>query len=87
MAWTTKDLIPAGDASAQFRGRPADSQGYLTAIVQVREPHYVPDAVHVRTRVSPTAFEGVMRTSALETVRADVKVKTVSGVRRQELGY
>jgi hypothetical protein len=87
MSWDPKDLVPATGAAAAKARTSADVQGYLTAIVQVSQPHYVPSGVRVRARVSPTAFEAVMPASHLDTVRNDGKVEAVTSVRHQELAW
>jgi hypothetical protein len=87
MTWDPKDLVAATGAQAAAARRGGDVQGYLTATVQVSQPHYVPSGVRVRVRVSPTAFEGVMPASQLERVRSDGKVEAVTGVRHEELGW
>ena len=87
MAWSTKNLTLATAAEEAAALDSADARGYVTAMVTVTEAQYVPSNVFVRTRRSPLKFEGILRASALDQLRADKKVADVSHTRGQEFGW
>lgn len=57
----------------------------ITAIIQVKEPNYVPEQVRVRARIDPLLFTADLTIDLLGELEADRKVQSVALSRPQRL--
>lgn len=62
---------------------PDDEQ--VSAIVKVRQPHYVPEGVTVRSRIDETMFTGSFRADRLGQLEQDPDVESVALSKRLRL--
>lgn len=63
----------------------AASSERITAIIQVKEPNYVPERVRVRARIDPLLFTADLPTDLLGELEADHRVQSVALSRPQKL--
>ena len=55
-----------------------DPAAPLKAILKVKAPGYVPDSVHVRTRIDPWIMTVDLRAGDIAAVRSDPQVESLS---------